>query len=117
MVSQGSNANGPFYLDPAMVNSFTNPGPSELGNLPRFGWNGPSQFNWDFGLIKRTSVTEDVNIEFRGEFFNFTNRPNFNVGNEAQTDSRLNINSSNFGRISFTNNSARIVQLSLKVTF
>ncbi len=117
LIGVGSNANGPFFLDPAMRSNFTNPAPGELGNLPRFGWNGPSQFNWDFGVVKRTPVTEDVGIEFRAEFFNFTNRPNFNVGNAAQSDARLDINSPNFGRIGFTNTSARIVQFSLKVTF
>ncbi len=117
LIGMGSNANGPFYIDPTLVSNFTNPGPDELGNLPRFGWNGPGQFNWDFGVVKRTAVTEGTNVEFRAEFFNFTNRPNFNVGNAAQTDSRLDINAANFGRISFTNNSARIVQFSLKVTF
>jgi hypothetical protein len=42
--------------------------------------NGPTSKNWDFGLFKNFRVpqlSEAAQIQFRAEFFNFTNTPHF----------------------------------------
>jgi hypothetical protein len=50
------------------------PGQSGMGrNTVR----GPSFWNFDFGVIKRVNFTENVNLQFRAEFFNLFNHPNF----------------------------------------
>ena len=72
--------------------------------------NGPSYFGWDLGIIKRTSFSETGNVEFRAEFFNVLNHPIFFVGNQ-------NINSPNFGKITQTFSSPRVIQLALKVNW
>jgi hypothetical protein len=39
---------------------------------------GPAFYRWDFSLFKNFQVTERTRIEFRSEFFNLLNHPNFN---------------------------------------
>ena len=120
LIGVHSDDRGPrFFQQSAADNGqLFDPQAGELGNLPRFGFSGPSQFTWDLGVIKRFPVTEAMDIEFRGEFFNLTNTANFNTGvADTQTSSTLLITSGNFGRLTDTNVSARIVQFSLKVIF
>jgi hypothetical protein len=63
-----------------------------------------------FGLIKRTPLTERVNLTFRAEFFNAFNRTVFGspVGN---------VSAGNFGRVSSQANSPRQGQLALRIDF
>ena len=128
LIAVRSNADGPFFFpaEAAQDGRLSLPGAGELGGLPRFGFNGPSQFTWDLGVIKKFPVTEGLAVEFRGEFFNLTNTTNFNVGggdpfgfgsSDTQTDLTLDIVSENFGRLQLTNTTARIIQFSLKVIF
>src|SRR6185295_15084276 len=44
---------------------------------------GPGLVNFDLSLYKRFAVTENKHLEFRAEFFNAFNRPNF--GNPGTT--------------------------------
>ena len=121
LIGVRSDDRGPFFFPEAAVDDgrLFHPQAGELGGLPRFGFSGPSQFTWDLGVIKRFPVTEGLDVEFRGEFFNLTNTANFNVGgfSTTQTQSQINIDSGNFGRLEGTNTSARIVQFSLKLVF
>jgi hypothetical protein len=110
-----SDGESPF---PGQV--FFNPQPGEIGSLQALSFNGPSLFTWDLGLIKRTSMTETVNLEFRAEFFNLLNNPVFFVGqifNQGAADPTTNVNSTDFGRILTTANTARVVQLAVKVNW
>ncbi len=125
LIGVRSDADGPIFFPAAAVTdgNLFHPGAGELGTLPRFGFNGPAQFTWDLGIIKKFPVKEDLDIEFRGEFFNLTNTTNFNTGFSGsanalgQTTSTLDISSPNFGRLTATNTAARIIQFSLKVIF
>lgn len=89
---------------------FEFPEAGEVGTLAMTPLSGPKFFNFDFNLIKRTHITEDVNVEFRADMFNVLNRTNFNIGTTQ------NVDSTTFGII---NNSfaARIIQLALRVNF
>ena len=49
------------------------------GNAGRNIVEGPAIQNWDLGLIKRTPIGETVNVEFRAEFYNAFNHPNFDL--------------------------------------
>ena len=74
---------------------------------------GPDQRNFDLAVIKRTRIRplgEGGNLEFRAEFFNAFNTPQFN-GPAAS------VSSSTFGVISSTAVNPRIVQLALKLNF
>jgi hypothetical protein len=54
--------------------------PSDLfsyGNLPKGRFDGPGFWNLDFSVTKRQQITERLLSEFRFEFFNVLNHPNF----------------------------------------
>jgi len=38
---------------------------------------GPGQFNWDIAILKNTHITERVNLQFRTDFYNAFNHPQF----------------------------------------
>jgi len=87
-----------------------------FGNLGRNTVIGPGFVNTDFSLIKHTKITERINSEFRAEFFDIFNHPNFGNPN-------LTFPSSTFGEITSTRfptgdfGSSRQIQLALKLEF
>ena len=38
---------------------------------------GPGQFNWDISIVKNTQITERVRMQFRSDFYNAFNHPQF----------------------------------------
>jgi hypothetical protein len=71
----------PCTFDTSMgVNGFASdcvPGTRHYGNLGRNSLVGPTYKQWDFALYKNTAITERVKVQFRAEFFNLLNHPNF----------------------------------------
>ncbi len=53
------------------------PGTRHFGNEGRDVLHGPSFKQWDFAIYKNTAITERLNMQFRAEFFNLPNHPNF----------------------------------------
>jgi hypothetical protein len=82
-----------------------------FGNAPRSFLTGPGFWNTDLAVIKLFPIREPVRMEFRSEFFNLFNHPNF--GNPGSAVS----STSNFGVISTTVSSPRIVQFALRIRF
>ncbi|MBO0858207.1 MAG: TonB-dependent receptor [Chloracidobacterium sp.] len=80
-----------------------------FGTSPRNFIRGPGFANVDFGLIKEFPLKEKVTTQFRAEFFNLFNHPNF-------SNPVSNLNSSNFGSITSAR-SPRILQFALKLSF
>jgi len=66
--------------------------------------------NFDFAVFKRTTIYERMNLEFRAEFFNLFNHPQFGPPNGTET-------SSTFASVTNTVNNPRLVQLGLKLSF
>jgi hypothetical protein len=82
-----------------------------FGNSGRNILRGPTFFNSDLGLLKETALTERASLQFRAEFFNIFNNPNFRLPN-------ANASSAQFGRITaVTDDNQRIVQLGMKLSF
>ena len=71
---------------------------------------GPGQFNWDISIIKNTRIREGHNFQFRTEFYNAFNTPQF--GNPD-----TGIRSSTFGEINSTSVNPRIIQFGFKYIF
>ena len=74
---------------------------------------GPGQNNFDLSILKQTSIRklgEGANVEFRAEFFNAFNHPQFSNPN-------TNVSAGTFGVISNTAVNPRIIQLALKLNF
>jgi hypothetical protein len=85
--------------------------PGYYGNLGRNTVTGPGVTKVDFSVLKNTRIGESKNLQFRAEFFNFFNTPEFSQPAADTTNQ-------NIGRISSTRlNSARQVQLALRFEF
>jgi hypothetical protein len=60
------------------LNCFAAPNPLTLmGNAGRNSVIGPGLMTWDFSLFKNITISERLKLQFRSEFFNLLNRPNF----------------------------------------
>lgn len=67
--------------------------------------------NFDFALFKRTSITERAGLEFRTEFFNLFNHPQFGF-----PGTNLDAGTS-FGQVTSQANNPRLIQFALKFMF
>jgi hypothetical protein len=53
------------------------PGTRHFGDEGRNSLLGPNYRNFDFAISKMTSITERIKVQFRADFYNLTNHPNF----------------------------------------
>ena len=90
-----------------------------LGNAGRNTLVGPGLVNFDFSLFKNnyiTRISETFNVQFRAEFFNLLNRPNFAPPLQNNTLFDQNGNPiGGAGTISQTSTPSRQIQLALKM--
>jgi hypothetical protein len=80
---------------------------------------GPGQFNFDLALLKNTRITENKFVQFRAEFFNLFNHPQF-ANPTAPPGGQVNlmdVNSPNGSWITATSVNPRVIQLGLKIIF
>jgi len=95
-----------------------------LGGYPTSTF-GPKYHNFDFSTFKAFQLTERFSLQFRAEFFNILNHPNFNAPNFGGNGVIAVANSGNFtstafGEIGSTRNapySPRQIQFALKLFF
>ena len=96
------------------TSAFAQPDAFTFGNAGRFipYLRGDGTRNVDFSLLKTTQLTERSKLEFRGEFFNLFNRPQFGPPNTsfAPTNTK-------FGTVSSQANLPRDIQLAMKLYF
>jgi hypothetical protein len=88
---------------------------STFGNAGRNILRGDRLENFDFGIYRNFAVTERHSLQFRTEFFNLTNHPNFFFPSESAA-------SSAFGQISQAafqsqTGAQRQIQFALKYSF
>ena len=106
------------WINPA---AFAVPASKTFGNAPRNVGRGPGAWQIDMGIGKHMPVTERVGIEFRAEFFNIFNHPQYGL---PQAD----FTASGFGGITQTVNTTtpvspvgtgtpREIQLGVRVAF
>jgi len=72
-----TNPSDPNYTGPTGLGTDCVPGTRHYGNLGRNSLVGPTYKQWDFALYKNTAITERIRLQFRAEFFNLLNHPNF----------------------------------------
>jgi hypothetical protein len=100
---------------------FSIPGTYELGTAPNYitELRDPNAYNDNMGFIKRTRITETVNIEIRGEFFNVFNRTNFGIGGTPIRPNVLDTNpaTGRFGVPAGPRSGARLGQVVAKINF
>jgi hypothetical protein len=85
-------------------------GPYRYGTGGRHTVIGPGVMNWDFGIYKDFKITESKRVQFRTEFFNIMNRPNF-------SNPGVTLGTAQFGRITATATDPRDIQFALKLYF
>jgi hypothetical protein len=126
-----SNAGVDGYFNPAAfavpgtVASVTGAQIQEFGNSARRVARGPGSTNADVSIFKNTNITERYMLQFRAEFFNFTNTPTFFlpaansptltcIGNPG---SACNSKNPAFGKLSSGTATGRQIQFGLKLYF
>jgi hypothetical protein len=125
-------ANGNIYfIDPSIISSqgaasngfgsaafpgqvFFNVNPGQTGNIGRALIDGPSFFNINAALLKNIRFGERMRLQLRAESFNLLNNVNFNISAGQQL---TNINSTSFGQLTSTANSAREFQFAIRFEF
>jgi len=100
----GGYFNPAAFVPPPAIGDGTGFGNCGMGIL-----RGPNQRNLDLGIQRNIPVTEGTSLQFRAEFFNFTNTPKFA---QPVTD-----HAAAFGVISSSASNPRIVQFALKLNF
>jgi len=105
------------HFDPATdrylnIKAFAAPAPYTFGNAPSVLPNARdfALLNEDFSIMKRTTIREQMNVEFRAEMFNIFNRVRF-----ATPD--FNVLSPGFGTVGGQANGPRQIQFALKFNF
>jgi Carboxypeptidase regulatory-like domain len=92
------------------TSAFATPAQFTYGNSGRNILYGPGRVNFDFSLFKQFRVREGLNLQFRTEFFNLFNTPQFDLPNAA-------IGASNAGTITGIVGTPRQIQFGLKLAF
>jgi hypothetical protein len=90
--------------------AFTIAGPGQVGTLGRRIFDGPWNTTFNFGLLKRTPITERHVLDLRMDVTNFFNHPTFTIGDQTVT-------STTFGKITSTFAGARVFQFSMQYRF
>jgi hypothetical protein len=92
---------------------FAAPPDGELGNASRAPVSGPGFVNTDFSVIKHFELPrEGMRVDFRAEFFNLFNHPQFGTSTYADFNFPA-----TFGVINSTVNNPRLIQFALKLAF
>ncbi|HYZ87290.1 MAG TPA: carboxypeptidase regulatory-like domain-containing protein [Bryobacteraceae bacterium] len=100
-----------WYFTPEERNKMSIPAAGSMGNTGRNYFTGPSSFNLDASLLKRTAITERLNLELRADVTNVTNTPTFGFPTAVYS-------SPTFGRIrDSVLSSSRKLQIGAKINF
>jgi hypothetical protein len=91
---------------------FTVPPDFSFGNAPRNDGSVISQGvdNFDFSVLKSTKIREKIDVQFRAEFFNLFNHPQFAAPG-------VGIGAAFYNRVSIDANDPRLGQFALRVNF
>jgi hypothetical protein len=97
------------------TSAFVLPTPGTYGNLGRGTLIGPDLTQADIALMKNTRLAERFNVQFRTEFFNLLNHPNFGTPNPIVFSGSA--FSATAGLITSTATTSRQIQFGLKLIF
>jgi outer membrane receptor protein involved in Fe transport len=100
-------------------NMFVPGPPGLLGDAPRGLLRGPDLRLWNFSLVKDTKLRflgEGGNLQFRSEFFNLLNHPNFKQPNGSTYTSLTGLSAIS-GEILGTSTTNREIQFGLRIEF
>jgi hypothetical protein len=97
------------------TDAFTFNAAGTFGNSSRNSYAGPGAVNFDLGVVKSFPIrvghfAESQKVDFKTEFFNLPNKPNFQNPDNAKSDTTT------FGMV-LNAQDPRIIQFSLKYSF
>ncbi len=81
---------------------------------------GDGAKNFDFAIFKRTTIAEKVGVEFRTEFFNLFNHPQFGIPGEGFNGTPATPTTpagNGFGQVTNTYGNPRLIQFAMVVRF
>jgi len=91
---------------------------TRLGDAGRNSVIGPGLVDFDFSLFKNIPIHEALKAQFRAEFFNILNRPNFTSPNDNRVlMDQLGNPIPSAGAVTLMNTSSRQIQFALKFTW
>jgi len=100
------------YFNPA---AFLPPATGTYGDVGRDTLTGPGLANLDVSLLKVAALTEKLRAQFRAEFFNLPNHPNFGTPNAVVFSSASSTPAPTAGVITTTATNSRQIQFGLKL--
>ena len=109
-ILDGGRSRNDFINQYFNTSCFSAPGTGNFGNAARNLGFGPGYVGIDASVTKRWALTERYGLQFRSDFYNVPNRPNF--GAPASVRGR-----GDFGRVNSTIGTGRQIQLSLRFEF
>lgn len=80
------------------IGPFRRPSPPRQGSLGRNSLRGFPIWQWDLAVRRQFNLTEQRNIQFRAEFFNFLNHPNFGDPLGTLTSANFGLSQTMLGR-------------------
>jgi hypothetical protein len=116
-------ATQPYYnpnaFCPAPIVPYGDATASDFGNSGVGVALGPGQFNWDISILKNTKLTERVTMQFRTDFYNAFNHPQFADpgGSSFATTGFVNVASPSASDITVTNVNPRLIQFGVHFLF
>jgi hypothetical protein len=113
------------FTVPGTVPSLTGAAVQRFGDSARRVTRGPGSKNADVSVFKNTRLTERVMLQFRTEFFNFTNTPTFFLPAASSPSltcmgtagSACNAANPTFGKLSSGTATGRQIQFGMKLYF
>jgi len=111
------------FLNAACITSppvITSDGGTAFGNIGVGSVRGPDQRNFDIVAMKNTRLTERFGLDFRAEFFNAFNTPQFANPNNLSAGTAVSgtlVPDPTFGQILATSVNPRLIQFALKLIF
>lgn len=100
-----------------VIGAFVAPPAGRVGNVARGAFRGPAALNWDFSTFKKFRIAETQELQFRAEFFNIFNTPQFNLpGSSIASPANFGVSTSTLSTVSGFG-TQRQVQFGLRYTF
>jgi hypothetical protein len=89
----------------------------KLGDAPRAPVYGPRYVNTDLSVIKHFPIREGMRLDFRAEFFNLLNHPQYFLPGDPGTSGMQNADTPSFAKITAVVKDPRVIQFALKLNF
>jgi len=89
-----------------------------FGNIGLGTYLSPGQYNWDMSIAKLIKIRESKSLEFRGEFFNTFNHPQFSFNPvDDPAFAAQDVGGPNPGQVTVSSVNPRLIQFVLKFLF